>query len=98
MTTKDLHFEICGEQNEIAVIRLTRHTKRNALNDGLILALRDVFLGSRHAPPEPVDMPRRTRLPASRKASLASVCAVSMQPRRQKTQASSSSGTLTRTN
>jgi enoyl-CoA hydratase/carnithine racemase len=43
MTTKDLHFEICGEQNEIAVIRLTRLAKRNALNDGLILALRDVF-------------------------------------------------------
>jgi enoyl-CoA hydratase/carnithine racemase len=43
MTIKDLHFEICGEDKEIAVIRLTRLTKRNALNDGLILALRDVF-------------------------------------------------------
>ena len=43
MTNKDLHFELCGEQQEIAVIRLTRNTKRNALNDALILALRDVF-------------------------------------------------------
>ncbi len=43
MSNKDLHFEILGEQNEIAVIRLTRGAKRNALNDGLILALRDLF-------------------------------------------------------
>jgi enoyl-CoA hydratase/carnithine racemase len=43
MRNKDLHFELRGEQNEIAVIRLTRGAKRNALNDGLILALRDLF-------------------------------------------------------
>ncbi|WP_114970290.1 crotonase/enoyl-CoA hydratase family protein [Rhodoferax ferrireducens] len=43
MSNKDLHFELRGEQNEIAVIRLTRGAKRNALNDGLILALRDLF-------------------------------------------------------
>ena len=43
MRNKDLHFELRGEQQEIAVIRLTRSTKRNALNDGLILALRDLF-------------------------------------------------------
>ena len=43
MRKKDLHFELCGEQQEIAVIRLSRGAKRNALNDGLILALRDLF-------------------------------------------------------
>jgi enoyl-CoA hydratase/carnithine racemase len=43
MTTKDLHFELRGDQQEVAVIRLTRGAKRNALNDGLILALRDLF-------------------------------------------------------
>ena len=43
MRNKDLHFELRGEQQEIAVIRLTRNGKRNALNDGLILALRDLF-------------------------------------------------------
>ncbi|MDO8250495.1 MAG: crotonase/enoyl-CoA hydratase family protein, partial [Rhodoferax sp.] len=42
-SNKDLHFELRGEQKEIAVIRLTRGAKRNALNDGLILALRDLF-------------------------------------------------------
>jgi enoyl-CoA hydratase/carnithine racemase len=39
----DFHFELRGEQKEIAVIQLTRGAKRNALNDGLIIALRDVF-------------------------------------------------------
>jgi enoyl-CoA hydratase/carnithine racemase len=43
MSNKDLHFERLGEQQEIAVVRLTRGAKRNALNDGLILALRDLF-------------------------------------------------------
>lgn len=43
MSNKDLHFELRGEQQEIAVIRLTRGAKRNALNDGLILALRTLF-------------------------------------------------------
>jgi enoyl-CoA hydratase/carnithine racemase len=43
MSNTDLHFELRGEQQEIAVIRLTRGSKRNALNDGLILALRDLF-------------------------------------------------------
>jgi (methylthio)acryloyl-CoA hydratase len=43
MNNKDLHFELRGEQQEIAVIRLTRGAKRNALNDGLILALRTLF-------------------------------------------------------
>ena len=39
----DIHFERLGEEHEVAVIRLTRGAKRNALNDGLILALRDLF-------------------------------------------------------
>ena len=41
--TQDIHFELCGEHQEIAVIRLTRGKKRNALSDGLVLALRDLF-------------------------------------------------------
>ena len=36
----DLHFEM---HHEIAVIRLSRPAKRNALNDALVLALADVF-------------------------------------------------------
>jgi len=43
MSNPHLHFELQGEQQEVAVIRLTRGSKRNALNDGLILALRDLF-------------------------------------------------------
>ena len=43
MTHPDIHFELAGNQQEVAVIRLTRGAKRNALNDGLILALRDLF-------------------------------------------------------
>lgn len=39
----DLSLEIRGEHNEVAVIRLTRGAKRNALSDGLILAIRDTF-------------------------------------------------------
>jgi len=39
-TNPDLQVEL---QGEIAVIRLTRASKRNALNDGLILSLRDTF-------------------------------------------------------
>jgi (methylthio)acryloyl-CoA hydratase len=40
--TPDLSLEIRGQ---VAVITLTRPTKRNALNDGLIFAIRDVFEG-----------------------------------------------------
>ena len=40
---QDIHFERRGDEQEIAVIRLTRPAKRNALNDGLILAIRDLF-------------------------------------------------------
>lgn len=43
MSNPDIHFERRGEQQEIAVIRLTRPAKRNALNDGLILAIRKLF-------------------------------------------------------
>ncbi len=43
MTSKDLHFELHGDEQEVAVVRLTRGKKRNALNDCLILALRDQF-------------------------------------------------------
>jgi enoyl-CoA hydratase/carnithine racemase len=43
MTHKDIHFERHGDEQEVAVIRLTRPAKRNALNDGLILALRNIF-------------------------------------------------------
>ena len=40
MTHPDLQFE---RQDDIAIVRLQRPAKRNALNDGLILALRDTF-------------------------------------------------------
>lgn len=45
MTTPhpDLSVRLHGEQNQIAIVTLTRPAKRNALNDGLILALRDAF-------------------------------------------------------
>jgi enoyl-CoA hydratase/carnithine racemase len=43
MTTQDIQLDICGDQNEVAVIRLTRPAKRNALNDALVLAIRDTF-------------------------------------------------------
>jgi enoyl-CoA hydratase/carnithine racemase len=40
MNHPDLSFE---RQDAIAIVRLNRAAKRNALNDGLILALRDTF-------------------------------------------------------
>ena len=40
MTQTDLTFE---RQGDIAIVRLERPAKRNALNDGLIYALRDTF-------------------------------------------------------
>lgn len=43
MSNPHLHIELRGEQQEVAVIRLTRGAKRNALNDGLVLALRNLF-------------------------------------------------------
>jgi (methylthio)acryloyl-CoA hydratase len=43
--SNDISLSLQGESSEIAVITLTRPAKRNALNDGLILALRDIFQG-----------------------------------------------------
>lgn len=42
-TTDLISLEITGDSQEIAVIRLTRPTKRNAINDGLMAAIKDVF-------------------------------------------------------
>jgi enoyl-CoA hydratase/carnithine racemase len=39
----DLLLQIQGAQDEVALITLNRAAKRNALNDGLIIALRDTF-------------------------------------------------------
>lgn len=39
----DLTVSLRGEQSEVAIVTLNRPTKRNALNDGLILAIRDAF-------------------------------------------------------
>ncbi len=43
MGSKHIHFELRGDQQEVALIRLTRGAKRNAINDALILALRELF-------------------------------------------------------
>ncbi len=43
MATNDLTLTLHGDEQQIAVITLTRSAKRNALNDALILALRDTF-------------------------------------------------------
>lgn len=45
MTTQhpDLSVQLHGEQQQVAIVTLTRPAKRNALNDGLILAIRDAF-------------------------------------------------------
>ena len=43
MSKKHIHFELQGDQQQIAVIRLTRGAKRNALNDALVLSLRHLF-------------------------------------------------------
>ncbi|MEJ8826137.1 crotonase/enoyl-CoA hydratase family protein [Variovorax humicola] len=40
MTNTDIQLDY---RDDVAIIRLTRETKRNALSDGLILALRDAF-------------------------------------------------------
>ncbi|SFP02903.1 vanillin synthase /trans-feruloyl-CoA hydratase [Variovorax sp. PDC80] len=40
MTSSDLHIDL---RDDVAIIRLTRGAKRNALSDSLILALRDAF-------------------------------------------------------
>ena len=43
MTRKDLSIEYRGEDQNVAVVRLTRPAKRNALNDGLVEAIRKAF-------------------------------------------------------
>ena len=43
ITHPDLTLNLRGEQSEVAVVTLNRAAKRNALNDGLILAIRDLF-------------------------------------------------------
>ena len=43
MTNPDIQLDIRGDHNEVAVIRLTRAAKRNALSDGLVAALRKTF-------------------------------------------------------
>ncbi len=43
MPHKDIQLEFRGNHQEVAVVRLTRAAKRNALNDGLIAALRKMF-------------------------------------------------------
>jgi len=43
MQSNDLQLEICGEHREVAVIRLNREKKRNALSDSLILSIRNLF-------------------------------------------------------
>ena len=44
MTHKEIAVEFRGEAQQVAVIRLMRSAKRNALSDGLVLGLRDVFI------------------------------------------------------
>ena len=43
MRTPLIEFELAGPAQDIAVIRLARPEKRNALSDGLIRTLRDLF-------------------------------------------------------
>ncbi|MCW5652564.1 crotonase/enoyl-CoA hydratase family protein [Hydrogenophaga sp.] len=41
--SNDIRLSLQGASSEIAVIALNRPTKRNALNDGLVLGIRDIF-------------------------------------------------------
>ncbi len=43
MTSRNIRIELLGRHKEIAVVRLTRAAKRNALNDALIASLRKMF-------------------------------------------------------
>ncbi len=43
MNHSDINLQFQGDHQEIALIRLTRGAKRNAINDALILALRGLF-------------------------------------------------------
>lgn len=44
MTHKEIAVEFRGEAQQVVVIRLMRSAKRNALSDGLVLGLRDIFM------------------------------------------------------
>ena len=44
MSHKEIAVEFRGEAQQVAVIRLMRSAKRNALSDGLVLGLRDIFM------------------------------------------------------
>jgi enoyl-CoA hydratase/carnithine racemase len=43
MSYPDIHLDFQGDAREVAVIRITRGAKRNALNDGLVLSIRRLF-------------------------------------------------------
>lgn len=43
MTTAHLQLEFHGQDKQVAILRLNRAAKRNALNDGLIIQIRDTF-------------------------------------------------------
>ena len=43
MSHKEIAVDFAGDDQQVAIIRLQRAAKRNALSDGLILGLRDVF-------------------------------------------------------
>lgn len=43
MTTSHLQLEFHGQDKQVAVLRLNRAAKRNALNDALIIQIRDTF-------------------------------------------------------
>ena len=43
MSYPDIHLEFQGDAREVAVIRITRGAKRNALNDRLVLSIRRLF-------------------------------------------------------
>jgi enoyl-CoA hydratase/carnithine racemase len=43
MTYPDIHLDFQGDAREVAVIRITRGAKRNALNDRLVLSIRRLF-------------------------------------------------------
>ena len=43
MTNQDIRIELRGKHKEVAVLRMTRAAKRNAINDALIASLRHLF-------------------------------------------------------
>lgn len=58
MTSNDLHFEMRGA---VAVIRLSRPSKRNGLGDALVLAHRQVLVHALHTDAvQPIFKPHAT--------------------------------------